>query len=440
MPDYDSLLARAEQAIELAKQKGADSAWADASRVRSLETHVREGKLERVQDNTSRGLSLRLFVAGRYSTHSTSDLEARRFSEFVGEAIELTRALQPDPHRHLSDPALYAGRCPGDLDLDDPRVSEIQPEARLAWCEEMHAPILGQNGLISVSSVVYDSQFQTASASSNGFSDSWGATSVGMYTSVTLKDKGEARPADGMGVSSRRLDALLSPTWVGEEALRRARARLGSTKGPTVVAPMVVDPQAVGRLLGALLGSANGGAIQQGQSFWKDKLGVQVVADKLSVVDDPLVRAGLGSRPYDGEGIAAKRMELMQAGTLQNYYIDTYYGSKLGMPPTAGGSSNQIVALGSGDLAKQIADVGSGVYVTSWLGGNSDSTTGDFSFGIQGHMIEHGRVAGAVSEMNISGNLLDLFSQLRAVGDDPWLHSSLRAPTFVFDGVQFSGK
>lgn len=439
MAEHKQLLESAAQAVDLAKRHGANGVWASASRVRSLETHMRDGKLERVQDNTSRGLALRLYVDGRFSTHSTSDLDPTRLDAFVSEAVALTRALEPDPHRKLPDPALFVGRPTQDLGVYDPTVTTITPETRLASCEEMNALIRGQDRVISVTSIAYDSDFAAASASSNGFADSWGATSVGLYSQVTMRDEGDAKPADGMGASARRLSDLIPARDIGEEALRRARARLGTKKGPTLVAPMVVDRQAAGRLLYALLGPAHAGSIQQGQSFWKDKIGKPAVSEKLSIVDDPLIVAGLGSRPFDGEGIAAKRMPLLEKGVLRNYYVDTYYGSKLGMAPTTGSSSNQVVGLGAGDLGKHVADVKSGVYVTSWLGGNSDSTTGDFSFGIRGHLIENGQIAGPVGEMNVTGNLLELFSRLRAVGDDPWLYSSMRAPTLVFDGVQFSG-
>ncbi|TPV93554.1 MAG: TldD/PmbA family protein [Myxococcales bacterium FL481] len=439
MAKHDQLLQSAAQAVDRAKRHGADGVWASASRVRSLETHLRDGKLERVQHNTSRGLALRLYVSDRYSTHSTSDLDPTRLDAFVAEAVALTRALEPDTHRKLPDPALFAGRPTQDLGLWDAQVAEISPEARLAACEEMNSVSRGQPQVISATSIAYDSDFAAASASSNGFSDSWGATSVGLYTQVTMRDEGDAKPADGMGASSRRVGDLLAAREIGEEALRRARARLGSKKGPTVVAPMVVDRQAAGRLLHALLGPTSAGSIQQGQSFWQGKIGELAVSEKLSIVDDPLVLSGLGSRPFDGEGIAAKRMPVIERGVLRNYYVDTYYGSKLGLAPTTGSSSNQLVALGAGDLNRHVADVRSGVYVTSWLGGNSDSTTGDFSFGIRGHLIENGEIAAPVGEMNVTGNLLQLFSRLRAVGDDPWMYSSLRAPTLVFDDVQFSG-
>jgi PmbA protein len=132
-------------------------------------------------------------------------------------------------------------------------------------------------------------------------------------------------------------------------------------------------------------------------------------------------------------------MPILADGALQNFYIDTYYGRKLEMAPTTGSASNRIVRPGERDLAAILADLDDGIYVTSWLGGNADGTTGDFSFGLRGHLIEGGQIGAPVGEMNITGNLLGLFSQLIEVGNDPWVYSRTLCPTLVFDGVQFSG-
>ena len=179
--------------------------------------------------------------------------------------------------------------------------------------------------------------------------------------------------------------------------------------------------------------------MQQGQSFWADRLDERVVSPVLRLTDEPLLPRALGSRHFDGEGIAARPMTIIEGGALRTMYIDTYYGRKLGVAPTTGGSSNLVVQPGEGDLASIVADVGKGIYVTSWLGGNSDSTSGEFSMGLRGHLIENGRIGAPVGEMNVTGNLLDLFSRLARVGGDPWTYGSFHAPTLVFEGVSFSG-
>jgi PmbA protein len=159
----------------------------------------------------------------------------------------------------------------------------------------------------------------------------------------------------------------------------------------------------------------------------------------LTIVDDPLIVRGLASRPFYGEGIAAKSMPIIETGILRNYYIDTYYGKKLGMSPTTGSPSNRVLKLGDKNRDALIADLNEGILITSWLGGNSDSATGDFSLGVRGHLIENGQVGAPISEMNVTGNLLTLFRSLRALGNDPWKYSAMKVPTLVFDDVNFSG-
>jgi PmbA protein len=202
---------------------------------------------------------------------------------------------------------------------------------------------------------------------------------------------------------------------------------------------MVVDRRAAGRLVGALGAALSGRALQQKQSFLDGKRGQTIGSARLHVEDDPLLVKGLGSRLFDGEGIAARRLPIFKAGVLETYYIDTYYGKKLKLAPTTGGPSNARWKLGDRDQAGLLADMKDGILVTGFLGGNSNATTGDFSFGVQGHRVVRGRIAEPIAEMNIAGNHLELWKRLAAVGNDPYPYSSARTPTLLFDGIQFAG-
>ena len=434
------LITRAEDAVEMALGAGAQGAWASASSSREVEFNSRDGKLEKVQENTSRSLSIQLYVDGRYSSHSTTSLVPERLKSFVGEAVALTRALQPDEHRALPDPALFEGRSEADLQITDAGIDAFTNEQRDAWLQAMDAEARADDRVISATGYVSTSRGEGAAVSSNGFAGTWGGTSVWVGASATVRDEGDARPEGGLWLGSRRLDQLQDPAGVAKEALRRAVDRLGSTKGPTTTATMVVDPQIAGRLLGRLLGAANARSIAQGRSVYTGKLGQKLFPELFSVVDEPLLPGGMASRHFDGEGIAAKTLPIIEAGVLQNIWVDTYYGKKAGLAPTSGGRSNLLVKPGvDKGLTELIADAGEGVYVTSWLGGNADGTTGDFSFGLRGHLIEKGAIGRPVSEMNVTGNLLDLFGRLAVVGNDPWPFRSVQVPTLVFEGVSFSG-
>ncbi|MCH9683223.1 MAG: TldD/PmbA family protein [Deltaproteobacteria bacterium] len=440
LDDVKALSERAAAAVEMAKKAGADHAWASAGTSRSTECHVRDGALEKMQHSHSRRLSVDLYVDGRYFNHTTSDLRDGPLREFMAEAVALTGALEPDPHRALPDPALYKGRASVDLQAVDGGLASLDNEGRLALCHAMDGRMSGKTDVISASSTVFDGRFGSAQASSNGFSGAHESTFVGTYGNVTLQGEGDRRPEGGMGVGARHRGDLLDPQWIGDEALRRAKARLGSRKGPTITTTLVVDRMAAGRLLYSLMAPARGWSVQQGRSLWADKIDKAAISKVLTLVDQPLLPRAMGSRLFDGEGIAAKPMTVFEGGALRNLFLDTYYARKLGKTPTSGGSSNLVVTPGEGDLDSLVADAGKGVYVTSWLGGNSDATSGEFSLGLRGHLIEGGKIGAPVGEMNVTGNLLDLFSRLSKVGGDPWTYGSLHIPTMVFEDVSFSGE
>lgn len=433
-----SLLESCQEAVAIARKAGANDAWINVSRSHDVNFEMRDGVLEKVEDSTSRGLSARLWVDGRYSAHSTTDLRPDELEKFLGEAVAITRALQQDPFRKITEPELFEGRSAIDLDLVDPRIPQVTREERMELLQAMNERLQGQDKVLSATSFVGNSHRSSASASSNGFEGGFEATSMFFGARVTLDDDGK-RPEDmhyGMGVN--RSD-LPDAAETADEALRRARARLGSVKGPTQQTTMVVHPRVAGSIVARLLGSLDGGSLQQRRSFWANRIGQPSVSPLLTITDEPLIVRGFASRPFDSEGIAAKPLPVIEEGVLRNYYIDTYYGRKLELPPTTGSPSNRILTLGDKNLDELLSDVGNGILVTSWLGGNSDGNSGDFSLGVRGHLIENGQIGAPVGEMNVTGNLLALFSSLAALGNDPWKYSTIKAPTLVFGDVSFSG-
>ncbi|MCB9707021.1 MAG: TldD/PmbA family protein [Myxococcales bacterium] len=433
------LLKAASAAVEIATKAGANDAWASVSRDRSVSHGFRDGKLEKVSESTSRGLGISIYVDGRYSSHSTTDLRADRLRSFIEEAVALTKALQPDPFRKIPEPELFEGRPTLDLQRLDPALAGVTAEKRLEWCGELDEHAHGDERVISAESGVFSGESAGASVSSNGFSGEWEGGYIGMSASATVREDADKRPEGSYFVYDRFVDGLPKAGAVADEALARALARLGSTKGPTGKATMVVDAQAAVSLLARLMGPASAASIQQGRSFWAGKLGERLFGEKLTITDDPLIPRGLASRHFDGEGISAKAMPLIDRGVIRNYYVDTYYGRKLGMAPTSGSPSNRVVSLGKRSLAELLKAAGKGIYVTSWLGGNADPTTGDFSLGLRGHLIEKGKIGAPVGEMNVTGNLAELFGHLTMLGNDPYPYSSIRAPSLVFEGVNFSG-
>jgi len=436
-----NLSEQATQAVELAKNAGAEDTWVTANQSRDVEFNYRDGALEKVKDTTSRSLAVQIYANGRYSSHQTTDLNPDRLGGFVSEAVAITRALEPDEYRRITPEELFANRPSDDLELVDETVATLDREQRLAWCRALDDTSRGHERVISATAGVYDGTQMSASASSNGFAGFQQSTYCWFGSEVTLKDQGEKRAEDFFYAGGAHVEDLPDPASVGQACLERALSRLDSAKGPTQKTVMIVDARAAGSLVGRLMRPANARSVQQGRSFWTPLIGEQAFSDKLTIIDDPLIVRGLSSRHYDGEGISARPLPIIENGVVQNIYVDTYYGRKGDMAPTTGSQSNLRIGLGDHSLEQLITEVGTGVYVTSWLGGNADATTGDFSLGLRGHLIENGQIGKPVGEMNVTGNLRDLFNRLELVGNDPYPYSfsATLSPTLVFADVDFSG-
>jgi PmbA protein len=428
-------------AVELAKRGGADEAWATASQSRDVEFEYRDGALEKVKDTTAQGLAIQVYADGRYSSHQTTDLDPERLGGFVQEAVAITRALEPDEYRAITPEELFANRPTDDLDIVDPQVATLDREQRMGWCRALDEATHGHGRVISATAKVIDGEQRSASASSNGFQGTRESTYCWFGAQVTLRDRGDKRAADGFYAGGPHVADLPAAAEVGQKALQRALVRLDSEKGPTLKTTMLVDARAAGQLIDRLLRPANAASVQQGRSFWSTLVGEQAFSNKLTIIDDPLIKRAAASRHYDAEGISSRVLPIVEEGVVRNLYVDTYYGRKGNMAPTTGSPSNRRILAGEHSLEALLGEVGDGVYVTSWLGGNADSTTGDFSLGIRGHMIENGEVGRPVGEMNVTGNLRDLFGRLELVGNDPYPYSfsGMLAPSLVFAGVDFSG-
>ncbi|MHB8800364.1 MAG: TldD/PmbA family protein [Thermoanaerobaculia bacterium] len=436
------MLAAAHAAVKSALGKGAQEASARTYRVREVEVKWRDGSLEKVHEATTRGLGLTLYVDGRYSNVSTSDLRPEALETFIGDSVTLTPALAKDPFRTLPDPKLYEGQAKVDLLLEDPKYATVTPEMRRAVAKEIEAAarsVKGAASILSVTTGFSDTLAESWRVSSNGFSGSRRDTQFWVSAEVSVKDPDGRKPEDYAFGGARFVGEVPKAAGIGRDAAERALSRLGAKKGESAVLTMAVENRAAGRLPAYLLGPLSGGALQQKRSFLEGKLGQAIASPALTLVDDPLVPKAFGSRLFDGEGIAAKRMSIVEAGVLKSYFIDTYYGKKLKMAPTTGGPSNIVWTLGDKDQAALLAAMKEGILVTGFLGGNSNSLTGDFSLGVQGFRVRGGKIAEPVGEMNISGNHLDLWKKLAAVGNDPYPYSSMKTPTLVFEGVQFAG-
>jgi len=436
------MLEIARGAARTALAKGAREAGVSLSRVRDVTLEWRDGKIDKINEATTRRVSLDLFVDGRYSVATSSDLRPEALVTFIADSVANTRTLAEDPHRSLPEPSLYKGQAKADLELVDAAYASVTPERRRETARAMEDAARSAKGadrILSVTTGFNDNRQETVRVHTNGFEGEHEETSFWVYAEVSVKDPDGRRPEDWSAAGVRFVGEMPAAEAVGREAAERALSRLGAKKAESALFTMVLDPRAGGRLVGAFGAALSGAVLQQKRSFLEGKAGTTIASPQLDVADDPLVPKGLASRLFDGEGIAAKRLPIVEKGVLRHYYVDTYYGKKLEMAPTTGGRSNLRWTLGEKSQKELLADAGDAILVTGFIGGNSNSTTGDFSFGVQGFRVRGGQVAEPVAEMNISGNHLELWKRLVAVGNDPYPYSSVYTPTLVFEGVQFAG-
>lgn len=436
------MAAVAEQACTRAKKKGAQEVAASLRRTRSYKVVVRDGKVEEIKSSVSRRLSVRVYVDGRYGKHSTSDLSAAGLGTFIDDAVDMTRYLMPDKHRTLPDPKLYEGRSTADLGIYDPDHGKVTTATRKAAAKAVHdaARARGGDKVISVGAGFSDNASEWVLVHTNGFADGDRSTGYGQWADVSVKDPSGKRPSDWAQVRSRRHDALEKPEKTGYRAADRAVAAIGADKIDSVKLPLIIENRAVSRLLGGLRSPLSGWALDQKRSCFEKSLDKTVASKLLTITDDPLRTGGFGSRRFDGEGISAVKRPLIDAGVLKSFYIDSYYGKKLGRAPTSGGGSNLVFATGKRDLDAMCKAVGKAVLITRFIGGNSNSTTGDFSHGIAGFLIQGGKRARTLSSMNVAGNHTEFWKTLVEIGNDPYLYSSQLTPSLLFEAVLVSGK
>ena len=423
-----------------AKQQGADDTSVVISNRRSIDIEYRDRDIDKLTESSENSLSIELFAGGKYSSHRTNDLRKPALQKFINNALAMTGYLGEDPFQALPDPELYKGRHNVNLELFDNGYHQVETKQRVDIAKQIFERIQGKDDrIVSVTSYFSDSHYENVHLKSNGFEGSYESSTFGAGAEVSLDDGSGKKPQSWKYYSARHLNDLPDLDRIADEALKRTQDSVGQTKIESAAMPMILMNNQVRGLLGRMWGALRGGSLQQKNSFLLDKLDTKIASDLLTVIDDPTIVRGMGSRYYDGDGIAAKVMPVVENGVLKNYYIDVYYGRKLEMAPTAGGSSNVTFKLGNRSGAEIEKDIDRAILVTGFLGGNANNTTGDFSLGISGWLIEKGQRTTPINEMNISGNFTDLLNKLVEVGNDPYKFSSWRTPTMVFDRVQFAG-
>ncbi|MDR1340277.1 MAG: TldD/PmbA family protein [Prevotellaceae bacterium] len=431
--------ALAGEAMQFALDRGAGAARVSIDAGSSSAFEYRDKNLDKLQQASENRMEIELFVDDRYGSCSTNRMEKTGLFKFISSAIESSRYLDRDPMRTLPDPSRYYTGRMFTLDTFDEKFEKINVDTKLALARNMVDEIYGNDPrIISITAEYGDGDSFLYMIASNGFEGETAHSSYSLYSTVAMKDGGDARPSSSWFESALHFDQLIRDN-IGRKAYERTLQKLGQRKINSGKYPMLLDNTQSAYLLSPLLSAMNGRALHQKNSFLINKLDEKIISDRITIVDNPHIKGAFGARMFDGEGVATVKRNLIEKGVLKTYFIDTYNAAKLNMEPTV--SSPSIVNLDPGTRShEQILDsIDRGIWVTGFNGGNSNGSTGDFSFGIEGFLIEKGKPTKPINEMNITGNMLTLWNNIQEIGNDPRLNSSRRIPSLLFDNVDFSG-
>ncbi|MDR2146993.1 MAG: TldD/PmbA family protein [Tannerella sp.] len=429
----------AQWAMDYALKNGCQSARLGLYNNSNTSFEIRDMKIDRLSQASENGLSIQIFVDGKFGSYSTNRLDKSELESFIKNAIDSTRYLAEDKARTLPDPALYFKGDKPDLELYDNTFEKINPDDKVALAMKVCDEIMGKNErVISSNSSYSDGDNFGYYLTSNGFEGHSSSSYYSLFGSASIKGDGDARPESYWYESSLFYDGL-KKDGIGTRALERALGKLGQTKINSGKMQMVVDFMNSRQLLSPVIGAMYGAAIQQKNSFLLDKLDQKVFNANVTIVDEPHLIKSSGARYFDNEGVATKHQNIFDAGILKTYFIDTYHGKKLDVPQTISSPSILTLPPSDKDLNALVAAVDKGILVTGFNGGNCNGTTGDFSYGIEGFLIEKGKLAQPINEMNVTGNMITLWNNLAAFGNDARKDSSWRIPSLLFDNVDFSG-
>jgi PmbA protein len=435
----DGLLARA-------RAQGAEAADASLSMRESVSVEVRLGELEGVEREESRSIALRALIGQRQAGATTTNFSTDGLDELAERVVAMAKAAPEDPFCGLADPALLESHIPA-LEIEDDARPDAQALEHMARaCEGAALGVAGVTNSAGASASFDHGAF--AFATSTGFRGQARGTSFGVGVSP-LAERDGLKERDWEGRTARFVADIPSPEEIGRSAGERTVARLGSRKIESCKAPVIFENRVAARLIGPMLGAISGAAVARGVSFLRDKLGQRVFPQGFVIEDDPLRPRGLSSRPFDGEGVAVRRRNLIEDGVLTTWLLNSAAARQLKMQttghatsghggPPGVGASNITVKPRSGDLSALMAQAGRGLLVVETFSPSLNPNTGDYSVGVAGFWFENGQRAFPVSEVTVAGNLKDMYARM-VPGGDLDRRGGIDAPSLLIDDLTIAG-
>lgn len=414
-----------EDLIQRAKKYGATDADALLSDSSSVSVTRRLGKQESLQRSEESDIGLRVFVGKKQAIVSSSDRTPESLDQMAERAVAMAKAVPENPYAGLADAADLAKDFP-DLDVFDATTIDVDKMNELADRAEQTA-LAVQNITNSEGADCSAGKDMTYLMASNGFSGSYASSGFSLSVSV-IAGKDTGMEVDYAYDSSCYFEDLASPESIGQEAAVRATRALNPRKGGTKKMPVVFDQRLAGGLIGSLAGAISGGVVARGTTLLKDKMGQKVFADGITIMDDPFLKRGNRSHPFDIEGIAAQKRSIIDNGVLTGWLLDLASARQLGLKSTGNASrgvssvpapraANFYMLPGQKTPEELIADIEEGFFVTQLMGSGANIVTGDYSRGAQGFWIEKGKITYPVSEMTIAGNIKDMWLNLTPAND-----------------------
>lgn len=436
----------AAQAVAAAQHAGATAADALAVFSADVSAGIRNGAPETIERAESAGIGLRVFVGQATATLSSSDLTREAMAAMAEQAVAIARAAPADPYAALADAAQLATRIAA-LDMGDgqsPGIEDLQAMARTAEAVGRDTPGITNSEGADASA----SEHRMALVTSHGFSGQYASTRHGISLSLIAGSGADMQRDYDYAVATHARD-LPAPEAVGAEAAARTLARLSPRKLPSQQTVVYFEPRVGRQLLSAFASAISGAAIARGTSFLKDALDTQIFAESITITDDPLRPRGLGSRPFDAEGVAGAPRDFVSRGMLTSWIMDTRSANQLGLATTGHASrglsgaphplpSNLHLHGGTHTPAELFATLGDGFYVTETIGHGVNLITGDYSVGASGFWLEGGVRAFPVSEVTIAGNLRDMFQNLIAANDLAFRYAT-NVPTLAVPRMTIAG-
>lgn len=434
----------AKRAIEIALKAGASGVRVTLNRgcVRSI--GVLNGKIDKMQMCNDRSLYIQLFLKGRYGAFSTNMLDKESVERFIKEAADIVKVITPDENRTLPSPELYYNGGYKELGQFDKKILEITDEERKAIAFAVYGEMEGKSVKpVSAESEYSDYLNYEYMVDSQGFEGEILQSDFDVTAECSIKGDTDARYESFRHSGSITFDEL-EYAGCGSTALAKAVEKMNPKHISGGKYGMVVENVAASRLVAPLFNALSGSAIEQKRSFLLNSLDKRVLGENLSIYDRPHLYGKSGSRYYDSEGIATKEMPIIENGIVKTYYINSYNANKLKCKPTVDSPSvplfeKSIVESGNKCSEAMMKRMGKGIFITGFNGGNCNTTTGDFSYGIEGFYFNNGTIEHPVREMNITGNMVNLWNHFLCCGNDAPGWTRWQTPTLSFGDTDFNG-